>query len=206
VTISSIGGVVVQQQQNNPGDIVVQGIEFQTDASVIRTLGLDVPQSWNWSVFGNGYYNFTMIDYGAPAAFGTDTATRINQYEAAIGTRFGQTGIEMPWNFQLLGILRGPMWYNTEESLNPLLFPGQIRTSTVYRKPPFWVWNMRGEVEVRKGVKLFAAMNNIFDINDHPIFIGLDSVPCGANAANQNGACGNSMPGREVMVGAQVRF
>jgi vitamin B12 transporter len=206
VTISSIGGVVVQQQQNNPGDIVVQGIEFQTDASVIRTLGLNVPPTWNWNVFGNGYFNFKMIDYGAPAAFGTDTATRINQYEAAIGTRFGQTGVEMPWNFQVLGILRGPMWYNTEESLNPLLFPGQIRTSTVYRKPPFWVWNMIGEIEVRKGFKLFAAMNNIFDINDHPIFIGLDSTPCGNNLVNQNGACGNSLPGREVIVGAKVRF
>jgi vitamin B12 transporter len=112
----------------------------------------------------------------------------------------------MPWSFQLLGILRGPMWYNTEESLNPLLYPGQIRSSTVYRKPPFWVFNMRGEIEVRKGVKLFAAMNNIFDVNDHPIFIALDSSPCGANLANQNGACGNSMPGREVIVGAQVKF
>jgi vitamin B12 transporter len=206
VTISSVGGVVIQQQQNNAGDIVVQGVEFQTDASVIRTLGLKVPQTWNWNVFGNGYYNFKMIDYGAPAAFGTDTATRINQYEASIGTRFGQTGIEMPWNFQLLGILRGPMWYNTEESLNPLLYPGQIRSSTVYRKAPFWVWNMRGEIEVRRGVKLFAAMNNIFDINDHPIFIGLDSSPCGLNLVNQNGACGNSMPGREVIIGAQVKF
>jgi vitamin B12 transporter len=206
VTTSSTGGVVVQQQQNNPGDIVVQGLEFQADASVIRTLGLQVPQTWSWNVFGNGYYNFKMIDYGAPAAFGTDTATRINQYEAAIGTRFGQSGIDMPWSFQLLGILRGPMWYNTEESLNPLLFPGQIRTSTVYRKAPFWVWNMRGEIEVRKGFKLFATMNNIFDVNDHPIFIGLDSTPCGDNLVNQNGACGNSMPGREVIVGAQVRF
>jgi vitamin B12 transporter len=206
VTISSVGGVVVQQQQNNPGDIVVQGLEFQTDASVIRTLGLNVPTSWNWNVFGNGYYNFKMIDYGAPAAFGTDTATRINQYELAVGTRFGQASVEMPWNFQLLGILRGPMWYNTEESLNPLLYPGQIRTSTVYRKMPFWVWNMRGEVEVKKGFKLFAALNNIFDINDHPIFIGLDSSPCGNNLVNQNGACGNSIPGREMIVGGQVRF
>ena len=205
-TISSTGGVIVQQYQNNQGDIVVQGVEFQTDASVIRTLGLNVPASWNWNVFGNGYYNFKMIDYGAPPAFGTDTATRINQYQAAIGTRFGQAGVEMPWNFQVLGLLRGPMWYNTEESLNPLLFPGQIRSNTVYRKPPFWVWNMRGEIEVRPGVKVFAAMNNVFDINDHPIFIGLDSSPCGANLVNQNGACGNSMPGREVMVGAQVRF
>lgn len=206
VTISSVGGVVIQQQQNNPGNVIVQGLEFQADTSIIRTLGLDVPASWNWTLFGNGYYNFKMIDYGAPPAYGTDTATRINQYEAAIGTRFGQADVEMPWNVQLLGVLRGPMWYNTEESLNPLLYPGQIRSSTVYRKAPFWVWNMSGEIEVRKGVKLFAALNNIFDVNDHPIFIGLDSSPCGNNLVNQNGACGNSLPGREVIVGAKVRF
>ena len=56
----------------------------------------------------------------------------------------------MPWSFQLLGILRGPMWYNTEESLSPVFFPGQIRNTTVYQKDPFWVWNMRGEVEIRR--------------------------------------------------------
>jgi vitamin B12 transporter len=206
VTTSSIGGVVIQQQQNNQGDIVVQGLEYQAEASVIRTLGLKAPETWNWNVFGNGYYNFKMIDYGAPPAFGTDTATRMYQYETSIGTRFGQSGIEMPWNLQLLGILRGPMWYNTEESLNPLLFPGQIRTSTVYRKDPFWVFNMRGEIEVKKGFKLFGMVNNIFDVNASPIFIGLDSSPCGNNLVNQNGACGNSMPGREFVVGAQVRF
>src|SRR6185295_12738371 len=57
-TISSIGGVVIQQYQNNPGNIVVQGLEFQTDASVIRTLGMKVPETWNWNLFGSGYYNF----------------------------------------------------------------------------------------------------------------------------------------------------
>jgi vitamin B12 transporter len=205
-TISSAGGVIVQRQQNNPGDLVVQGLEVQTEASVIRTLGLEVPQTWDWRVFGNGYYNFKMIDYGAPPAFGTDTATRIYQYETSIGTRFGQSGVEMPWNLQLLGILRGPMWYNTEESLNPLLYPGQVRSSTVYRNAPFWVFNTRGEIEVRKGFKVFGMVNNIFDVNASPIFVGLDSSPCGVNLINQNGACGNSMPGREFVIGAQVRF
>jgi vitamin B12 transporter len=206
VTTAIIGGATIAQQQNNPGDIVMQGFEIQSEASVIRTLHLQVPQTWDWSVFGNGNYNFKMNDYGAPPAFGTDTATRIYQYQAAIGTRFGQTGIEMPWNVQMLGILRGPMWYNTEEALNPLLYPGQIRSNTVYRKDPFWVFNMRGELEVRKGVKVFGYVNNIFDVNASPIFIGLDSTPCGDNASMQNGACGNSMPGREFVVGAQVRF
>jgi vitamin B12 transporter len=76
----------------------------------------------------------------------------------------------------------------------------------VYRKDPFWVFNMRGEIEVRKGVKLIGMVNNIFDVNASPIFIGADSSPCGSNLVNQNGACGNAMPGREFVVGVQVRF
>jgi vitamin B12 transporter len=123
-----------------------------------------------------------------------------------IGTQFGQTGTMVPWNIQLLGILRGPMWYNTEESLSPVFFPGQIRSTTVYRKDPFWIWKVRGEVELHRGVKLFAAVNNIFNVNQHPIFIALDQTPCVANQANQNGSCGNSLPGREIIVGFQVRF
>jgi vitamin B12 transporter len=205
-TVSSTGGVVVQRYRNNPADIQIQGLEFQLDADVLKSLPFDAASSWRWSVFGNGYYNFKMTDYGAPAAAGTDMATRINEYQAAIGTRFGQAGTELPWSFQILGILRGPMWYNTEEALSPIYFPGQVRSTTVYRKAPFWVWNARGEVEVRKGITLFAAVNNVLDVNQHPIFIALDQNPCGANLAQQNGSCGNSMPGREVMVGFQLRW
>jgi vitamin B12 transporter len=206
VTVSSVGGRVIQVQQNNPANIVIQGLEFQAEADVIRSLELKVEESWNWKVFGNGYYNFKMTDYGALAAAGTDMATRINQYGMDIGTQFGQTGTMVPWNLQLLGILRGPMWYNTEESLSPAFFPGQIRSTTVYRKDPFWIWKVRGEVELHRGVKLFAAVNNIFNVNQHPIFIALDQTPCVANQANQNGSCGNSLPGREIIVGFQVRF
>ncbi len=207
VTQSSVGGVVVQQYQNNPGNIQVQGLEFQLEADVLRTLALPAPPSWRWTLFGNGYYNFKMTDYGAVVrTAGTDRATRINEYETSIGTRFGQADTEVPWNLQVLGILRGPMWYNTEEALSPVFFPGQVRTVTVYRKEAFWVWNMRGEVELRKGVKLFGAVNNVFDINDHPIFFALDQNPCRANFAAQNGSCGNSMPGRQFIVGAQVTF
>jgi vitamin B12 transporter len=98
------------------------------------------------------------------------------------------------------------MYYNTEEALSPVFFPGQVRTTTVYKKENFWVWNMRGEVEVRKGVKLFGAINNMFNVNNHPIFIALDQNPCRANFLQQNGSCGNSMPGRQLIIGAQVTF
>jgi len=206
VTVSSTGGRVVQVQVNSPANLVVQGIEFQTQFDVLQTAGWQSDKGLFWNVFGNGYYNFRMTDYGANPLAGTDIATRINKYGMSIGTLFGQTGAEMPWSFQLLGILRGPMWYNTEESLSPVFFPGQNRTVSVYEKGAFWIWNTRAEVEVRKGIKLFGAINNLFDVNNHPIFIAQDSIPCTALQANQNGACGNSMPGREVIAGFQLRF
>ena len=131
---------------------------------------------------------------------------RIIKYGASIGTQFSQLGTQYPWSLQLLGILRGPMWYNTEESLSPVFFPGQNRTVSVYEKGAFWVWNSRFELEVIKDLKLFAAVNNIFDINQNPIFIALDQTPCIANPVFQNGACGNSMPGREFVVGMQGRW
>jgi vitamin B12 transporter len=206
VTVSSTGGRVVQVQVNSPANLVVQGIEFQTQFDVLQTAGWQSDKGLFWNVFGNGYYNFRMTDYGANPLAGTDIATRINKYGMSIGTLFGQTGTEIPWSFQLLGILRGPMWYNTEESLSPVFFPGQNRTVSVYEKGAFWIWNTRAEVEVRKGIKLFGAINNLFDVNNHPIFIAQDSIPCTALQANQNGACGNSMPGREVIAGFQLRF
>ncbi len=206
VVLSTSGGTTISQYQNNPANIVVQGLEFQLEADVVRNLDLDIPASWRWTVFGNGYYNFKMTDFGAPALAGTPVATRINQYEAAIGTRVGQDGTRLPWNLQLLGILRGPMWYNTEERLSPIYFPGQVVSTTVYQKEAFWVWNLLGQLEVYKGVKLFGAINNILDQNQHPIFIALDQFPCTANRAQQNGSCGNSMPGRNFVVGVQFRF
>lgn len=207
VTTSSSGGVVIQQYQNNPGNIVVQGLEMQAEADVSRTLGLGLSEGTRWSVFSNGYYNFQMTDYGANVGItGTNQATRMYRYEASIGTRYGQIDGERPWNVQLLGLLRGPMYYNTEESLNPILFPGQVRNTTVYYKDAFWVWNTRAEIEMHKGVKFFAAINNIFDVNNSPIYVGLQQQPCGSNQVAQNGSCGNSMPGREFIIGAQVKF
>ncbi|MCC7251066.1 hypothetical protein [Hyphomicrobium sp.] len=49
-------------------------------------------------------------------------------------------------------------------------------------------------------------LNNLFDVNEHPIFITLDKKPCIANPTSQNGGCGTSMPGREYLVGLQWRW
>ncbi|WIM09057.1 TonB-dependent receptor [Enhydrobacter sp.] len=207
VRISSQGGVVVSQYQNNPGDILIQGLELQAEADIPRLLGLSVGEGERWSLYGNGYYNFTMTDYGAElTGANSSQATRINRYGLSIGTRYERLDGELPWSVQLLGVLRGPMWYNTEEALSPVYFPGQVRNVTVYEKSAFWVWSTRLEIEPHKGVTFFAAINNILDVNQDPVFIALDQNPCRANLAAQNGSCGNSMMGREVVAGVRVRF
>ncbi|HZP99142.1 MAG TPA: TonB-dependent receptor [Reyranella sp.] len=207
VVTSVAGAVTISQFQNNPGDLVMQGIELEGEVDAGRTLGFDLRAGDQWSLFGSGYYNFTMTDYGA---YGTQAkslqATRVYEYEASLGTRYARIDGEMPWNTQLIALLRGPMYYNTEETLNPLYFPGQIVSTTVYRKDPFWVLNWRGEIDVRKGITAFGGINNITDENQSPIFIVTDSVPCLAKFSVQNGSCGNSMPGREFFVGGRVRF
>nr|WP_258169156.1 TonB-dependent receptor [Salmonella enterica] len=81
------GSTTTSDTINNPGDITVQGLELQSEADMLRILSWRVP-NWRWSVFGNGYYHFKMLDAGAPAAALSDKATRINQYELSIGTRW----------------------------------------------------------------------------------------------------------------------
>ncbi len=204
ITTRRRGTTNISDTINNPGDIIVQGVEFQLDADVFKTFAVDAG-SWRWKVFGNGYYNFHMVDEGAPATANTTRPQRIYEYQAGIGTRFGQNGEAWrPWSLQILGILRGPMWYDTEEVL--LIPLGEPNSTFIHRKSPFWVWNLRGEIDAFPGVRFFGAVNNLFDINQHPIFIALDQFPCIAGPASQNGACGNSMPGREFLVGLQGRF
>jgi len=200
------GSTTVSDTINNPGDIVVRGVELQADTDMIRTLKIANAGSWRWNVFGNGYYHFDMEDKGAAPTAITRNPQRVNAYGASIGTRFGQTGNSNwhDWNLQLTGILRGPMWYDTEEAF--LIPQGEPNANFIHRKPAFWVANARGEVTVKPGVTVYAAVNNIFDINQHPIFIALDQSPCLLNPARQNGACGNSMPGREFIVGLQSRW
>lgn len=204
ITTQSRAGVAnTSDYINNAADVVVRGVELQADADMLAVLSRPAGP-WRWSLWANGAYNFDMQDKGAPAAAGTDKVTRMYEYQAAIGTRFGQTGGPWKdWLVQISGVLRGPMWYATEEYL---LLAGQVRNTTAYRKDPFWVWNLRGEIALTETVKLFATINNLFDINENPIYIALDQVPCIANPKWQNGGCGTSMPGREMLVGLQAKF
>jgi vitamin B12 transporter len=208
ITRRRAGPLDVSDYINNPGDIVVRGVEAQANLDVLRVFSAQ-PNGWHWSTFANGGYNFHMRDGGAAATANTSQATRMYQYQFAVGTRFGQrTGVSIPWSFSVTGILRGPMWYETEENL--LIPQGEPNREFIHRKPPFWVWNARLEGEIRPGLTAYAAVNNIFNVNQHPIFIALDKQPfIGRSDLSNNagiGNMGNSMPGRELVAGLQARF
>jgi len=189
---------------NNSAEIVVRGLEVSANADLAKALNL-ATGAYNLHAFANGYYNFTMRDKGASAR-DTDRVQRMHKYQASLGLRYGHGAGKQAgdWTMQLAAMLRGPMWYDTEEAL--LIPQGEPRSTFIHRKGAFTVWNLRGDYRISKNVKMFAAVNNLFDLNRSPIFIALDQKPCIANPRFQNGGCGTSMPGRELQIGLQATF
>lgn len=190
---------------NNAAEIVARGLELTTNVDLKRVLDLGMPGQ-SLSAFAGGYYHFDMRDKGAAATANTDRVQRMYRFQASAGMRYAQ-GMDRnagDWSMQLTALLRGPMWYDTEENL--LVPQGEPRSTYIHRKGAFTVWNLRGDYRVSNSVKLFAAVNNVFNLNRSPIFIALDRSPCLADARFQNGGCGTSMPGRELMVGLQADF
>jgi vitamin B12 transporter len=203
ITTTTIGPGNRKQFTNNPGDIVIQGLEGQ--------INLDLGRLFNhanaWRLFARANYNFSLQDHGTRK--NVDKAERVYYYQGAIGTTYGQAG---RWEVGLLGILRGPMWWDTEET-----FVGGFEPNSefVHRKGSFWVFNLHGlyhvpdntrlfGVRLPKGLTLFGHVNNIFDRNQHPIFFALDREP--RVLGTSNGGVGNSLPGREFVVGARLTF
>ncbi|KQP02385.1 TonB-dependent receptor [Pseudorhodoferax sp. Leaf265] len=203
VTVSRGPSTNTSDYANNAADIVARGIEFNGNLDLARALQL---RGQVLDAFASGYYHFDMRDKGAAATLNTDKVQRMYRFEGSAGVRYGQGGPRDAgaWTVQVAALLRGPMWYDTEENL--LVPQGEPSSTYIHRKGAFTVWNLRADVRVSPGVKLYAGVNNLFDLNRHPIFIALDRSPCTANAAFQNGGCGTSMPGRELLVGLHVDF
>lgn len=204
-TVSRGAGTNTSDYANNTADILARGLELTTNVDLKQALNLGLPGQ-SLSAFAGGYYHFDMRDKGAAVTANTDRVQRMYRFQATAGVRYGQ-GMDRnagDWNVQLTALLRGPMWYDTEENL---LVPQAEPSSTfIHRKGIFTVWNLRADYRVSRNVKFFAGVNNLFDLNRSPIFIAQDRAPCIADTRFQNGGCGTSMPGRELMVGLQADF
>lgn len=140
-----------------------------------------------------------MVDR-AKTGSNTRNAERMYRYQASLGTVFGG----QDWDIGATGILRGPMFYNTEENL--LIPQAEPNRDFVHRKAPFWVVNLRGNYRMRENITLFGVVNNLLDVNESPIFIATDERPYKLDPRFSNGGYGTSMPGREFIAGLQVTF
>lgn len=202
------GAVNTSDFANNPADLFIQGLELQGNVEPLRLLGRQ-PVGWSWAVFGSGYYNFDMKDEGVPRTnptAATFNIQRMYRYEASLGSRLNHAGTGLSdWWVEAVGIYRGSVWYDTEEAL---LIPfAEPNMTFIHRKDPFWQLNVRGSVGLPRGLRLYGAVNNLFDVNEHPIFIANDKDPRLADPRFQNGfPLGTSMPGRNFEVRLQARF
>lgn len=181
---------------NNSDDIALRGIDVQIEADLSTLTNSDL----SWRVFANGTYHFQLRDKGAPVEANSNKAQRIHKYQASIGSVVGQG----PWEMRLTGILRGPVWYDTEERL--LIPQAEPNRDFVHKKSAFWVWNLRGSYQFNPSLQVFAGLNNLFDKNEHPLFIALNKTPYISDPAFSSGGRGNSMPGRELYAGFNLTF
>ncbi|WP_424813235.1 TonB-dependent receptor [Roseococcus sp. YIM B11640] len=186
---------------NNAGDVLVRGLELQLEADLARFFGIS---SVNWRATANGSWNFDMRDDGASSTANTRNVERMYRYQAALTTTVGQPR----WDVTLQGILRGPVYYNTEENL--LIPQGEPFRDYVHRKGAFWVFNLRGSFqplpETAPNVRVYGAINNLLDKNYHALFIATASQPFIGDARFSNGGLGNSAPGREFIGGLRFTF
>ncbi|PAT39218.1 TonB-dependent receptor [Vandammella animalimorsus] len=206
ITISRGPGTNTSDYGNNRANIVARGLEASAHLRLDQALGWGAGAP-ALSLFGHGYYHFTMQDKGAAAALESQRVQRMYRHALSAGLRYGQgrEGQAGAWNVQLAGILRGPMRYDTEESL--LIPQAEPRRAFLHRKGSFTVWNLRGQYQLSQSLRLFAAVNNLLDKNQHPIFISTDrGAACISDRRFQNGGCGTSMPGREFQLGLEARF
>jgi vitamin B12 transporter len=190
---------------NNPGDVFVRGVELQYDQDMLTLLGLS-SDLWRWKTYANGNYNFDMKDKGSltVASANTHNVERVYRYQAAVGTRFGTSGTAHDWTIQVQGVFRGPVYYNTEENL--LVPAAEPYREYIWKKSPFATVNVRGEIALAKDVQLYVQVTNLFDVNNHPLFIANDKYPVIADTRFFNGGIGTSMPGRDIQVGLKARF
>lgn len=180
-------------QNRDESDVV--GLELQSRVE-LATLGAGTTL---WAGV-NGTYHFLMRDLDA-AASGLNTDRIERMYESQASVTLGATS--SGWSGRVSGTYYGPVWYNTEENL--LIPAGEPFRNFIHRKSPFWVWNLQGRRAIAGGLWLTAAVNNMLNRNEHPLFIAINQEPILADTALSNGGVGNSMPGRAFIAGFEFR-
>ena len=194
----------IRQFVNADGDARVKGIEVQAEFDAAPWFGLEdqrltlgIDGTWNYKMRADG---IDRRDSGPHA----DKLQRLNEYQASL--RLGYEWSDR-WGVSLISLLYGPMYYDTEEHLSEeSRYGGVLATNYVHRKDDFWVFNLRGHYDMSDRVTVSWGVDNLFDKNEHPIFIAIDEQPYISQPTRSNGGRGNSMRGRHFSAGMRVSF
>ena len=173
----------------------ISGVEWQLRSDLFAS-----GSTRTWAAV-NGNYHFTMRDNVAQRlGLLSDRIQRMYEYQTSL--RVGVDGSR--WTAQMTGALQGPIWYDTEESLL-VPFAEPLRTF-VHRKDPFWLWNLSGDYDLGRGMRLRAGVTNLLDKNVHPTFIAENHEPFLSDPEFALGGRGNSLPGRAFTIGLALRL
>lgn len=194
-----IGTVALTAQRSqfvNRNKSQVAGLELQSQLS-LGSLGQKVAFSLN----ANGVYHWRFRDLDAAARnLNTDKIERMYKYQGA--TRLTATAAR--WSASLGGTLFGPMYYESEENL--LIPQGEPFRTFIHGKNPFWLLDTNFRYKLNRRFTVWTAVNNLLNLNQHPIFIALNRTPIIADTRFSNGGVGNSLPGRAFVVGMDFRW
>lgn len=180
----------------NRGESDVTGVELQSryELGTLR-------DRYALRLATNGSYHFTMRDKDAATRnLNTTFIERMYRYQAALRLVIED---ERHWSAQLRGTLYGPTYHDTEENL--LIPQGEPFRAFIHGKNPFWLFNADLRYRATERVSLWLSVNNLLDVNQHPIFVALNRRPTIADVRFSNGGIGNSLPGRHVVFGLDFR-
>jgi vitamin B12 transporter len=181
---------------NSPGDLVLRGVDVQLALPL-----LPAGSALDARMLASGTHHVEMVDEGAPPALNSRQAQRIHRNQASVGLRLAAPGA---WDLTLTGLWRGSVWWDTEERL--LIPVAEPRRDFVHRKSGFWTVNLRSQLKLAPNLRVFGAVDNLTDQNEHPLFIALERAPYLSDPAHSNGGRGNSLPGRSLRVGLKLDF
>lgn len=194
--IGQSSGGNISRYVNSDDHAKLTGIDLSHSIELSDYLGLKM-----LSLQANtaGTYHFTLRDEGE-TELNTNKLQRIYKYQLSTGL---ELSLDDTWSISLRGILRGPIWYQTEERL--LIPEGEPSSTWVHEKDSFWVWNLRGSYQLGR-YQFYAGVDNLLDKDEHPLFIALNSEPYISDPSRSNGGRGNSMPGRNAYAGIRISF
>ncbi len=191
---------------NNDLETVVEGLEGFSTFHIDRMLGenelvlsLSLNGIYHFN-FDNGVNKPAMDESGSPL----DSVSHIPRMYEYQGATTLTAGWRNRFSVSATGVLRGPMWYQSEEAL---IWSGYVRNTTAILKEEFWLFHLGANFRPTPRLEISARVLNVLDVNNHDVFIALNKKDqLVSTPASSNGGRGNSLPGREFQLGARFDF